>query len=70
MRAFLVIPKRYRQVSGRGVISPDMVVIVQSRGNNDKPYWDEVCSRYMERYSLDLKRMSINYNDFTYKLQR
>lgn len=68
MRAFVVVPKKYRQVPGCGVISPDMSVIVESRGNNSMPYFDEVISRYQYHYQLDIRKLHLNISDFSYKI--
>lgn len=68
MRAFLVTPKKYRHSPGGGVISPDMTVVVESRGNNSMPYFDEVISRYHYHYQIDIQKLHLNVSDFTYKI--
>lgn len=67
-RAFLVTPKKFRQSMGGGIIAPEMTTIVESRGNNQEPYFEEVVARYKYQYQIDIRRMSLNLNDFTYKI--
>lgn len=68
MRAFLVTPKKYRHSPGGGVISLDMTVVVESRGNNSMPYFDEVISRYQYHYRMDIRKLHLNVSDFKYQI--
>lgn len=69
MRAFLVTPKKYRHSPGGGIISPDMTVVVESRGNNSMPYFDEVISKYLiPPYCIDIRKLHLNISDCTYRI--
>ncbi|MBQ0052981.1 MAG: hypothetical protein KBS89_00815 [Bacteroidales bacterium] len=66
MRAFIVKPKREKRASDF-VLTPGMVVTVQSRSNGGSPYMDEIRERYMQMYFIDIRKACCNLSDFEIK---